>query len=239
MFNLGHQFFGLYTHNEYFDMSMCLGAGDGNPRRAAEIYAQRYAGIRLRFPDFRVVERLRDRMWTRGTFLPSNPNAGRPAADFPELQALVLEAVEAEPQISTRLLAVRFGASPTLIHKILTRNGYYPYHYQRVQEMTEGQDYDRRLNFAAGFLAQQRNDRYFNRRILWTDECTFTRSGVFNSKNFVHWADHNPRVIRQTNFQRMWSINVWAGMIGNVVVRIVLFTLYYKESKPISAIFPY
>lgn len=37
--------------------------------------------------------------------------------------------------------------------------------------------------------------------------------------NLHHWThkDHNPRLTRQRLFQRRFSVNVWAGVIGHVV----------------------
>ena len=28
---------------------------------------------------------------------------------------------------------------------------------------------------------------------FYVDECTFTRNGMFNQKNYVYWTDENPR----------------------------------------------
>ncbi|EZA59595.1 hypothetical protein X777_00264 [Ooceraea biroi] len=70
----------------------------------------------------------------------------------------------------------------------------------------------------ARFLAQCRRNVSFPDIILWTDESTFTPNGVFNCRNFLYWADENPHVVRQGAFQYRWSINVWAGIIGNQVI---------------------
>ncbi|XP_070526515.1 uncharacterized protein [Cardiocondyla obscurior] len=75
-----------------------------------------------------------------------------------------------------------------------------------------------RVNFFAGFIAQCRQNMSFCDKILWTDESTFTPNGIFNSRNRLIWADENPHAIRQGSFQYRWSINVWAGVIGNQVI---------------------
>jgi len=66
-----------------------------------------------------------------------------------------------------------------------------------------------------GLLAQCRQNALFPDRILWTDEATFTPNGVFNSHNFLLWADENPHAVRQSTFQYRWSINVWAGIVAD------------------------
>lgn len=71
-----------------------------------------------------------------------------------------------------------------------------------------------------GFLAQCRRNIFFPEMILWTDEAIFTPNGIFNSRNFLYWSDENPHIVREGAFQYRWSINVWAGVIGNQVVSV-------------------
>lgn len=69
-----------------------------------------------------------------------------------------------------------------------------------------------------GFLAQCRRNDFFPDRILWSDEATFTPNGVFNSRNFLFWAEENPHAVRERVFQYRWAINVWAGIIADRIV---------------------
>lgn len=91
--------------------------------------------------------------------------------------------------------------------------GLHPYHYQRVQELMP-EDFPARIRFSEWILRHQN----LLPKILWSDEATFTRSKAFNTKNTHFWAYENPRVVRRTNFQHKFSINLWAGMIGNVLI---------------------
>lgn len=54
--------------------------------------------------------------------------------------------------------------------------------------------------------------------ILYTDECKFDRAGVFNIHNQHVWSDENPHAIKETNIQRQFSVNLWAGIIGNRLI---------------------
>lgn len=54
--------------------------------------------------------------------------------------------------------------------------------------------------------------------ILWTDEALFTRIGLYNSRNEHYWAVSNPHVIKDSYHQVRFSVNVWAGIINNVIV---------------------
>ena len=53
--------------------------------------------------------------------------------------------------------------------------------------------------------------------ILFTDEATFTRNGINNTRNSHLWSRENPHGTVETNFQRRFSISVWCGMIGDML----------------------
>ncbi|EZA62157.1 hypothetical protein X777_06106 [Ooceraea biroi] len=54
--------------------------------------------------------------------------------------------------------------------------------------------------------------------ILWTDEATFTRRGIFSSHNSHVWAHNNPRTTRRRNFQHEFRCNVWMGMLHDLLI---------------------
>ena len=54
--------------------------------------------------------------------------------------------------------------------------------------------------------------------ILFTDEATFTRDSVNNSRNVHTWSQDNPHETIVTNFQRRFSVNVWCGVIDNRLI---------------------
>ncbi|EZA47969.1 hypothetical protein X777_14652, partial [Ooceraea biroi] len=128
----------------------------------------------------------------------------------------VLDAFHENPGTSVCRTALEFGLSRSEVQSILRQNELHPYHYQRVQQILP-RDVER-IYFCEGFLAQCRRNVSFPDIILWTDESTFTPNGVFNCRNCLYSADENPHVVRQGAFQYRWSINVWAGIIGNQVV---------------------
>lgn len=76
------------------------------------------------------------------------------------------------------------------------------------------------MTFCRYLLHTDVDDNNFLRSILWTDESRFDREGIVNYHNLHHWADksQNPHVKRQRGFQRRFSANVWAGVIGNQLI---------------------
>jgi hypothetical protein len=54
--------------------------------------------------------------------------------------------------------------------------------------------------------------------ILFTDEASFTRDGINNSRNMHKWSHKNPHGTRVTNFKRRFFVNVWCGVLGNRLI---------------------
>lgn len=88
----------------------------------------------------------------------------------------------------------------------------HPYHYQRVHALRP-QDFLPRMEFSEWI----RNHGELVPFIIWSDEATFTRGGVFNIHNHHFYAEENPRVVRRGNFQNRFSVNVWAGILNNTL----------------------
>jgi len=61
-------------------------------------------------------------------------------------------------------------------------------------------------------LEKDAADDNFFKRILWTDESTFTRDGITNLHNLHFYATDNPLLKIETKHQQRFSLNVWAGI---------------------------
>jgi hypothetical protein len=59
--------------------------------------------------------------------------------------------------------------------------------------------------------------------ILFTDEASFTRDSINNSRNMHTWSHKNLHETLVTNFQRRFSVNVWCGVFGNRLIRPFVF----------------
>jgi hypothetical protein len=53
------------------------------------------------------------------------------------------------------------------------------------------------------------------RLILYTDEATYSREGINNTRSSHCWSEENPHTTVQTNFRHCLSANVWCGIIDN------------------------
>jgi len=54
--------------------------------------------------------------------------------------------------------------------------------------------------------------------ILFTDEASYTRDGINNSRYVHTWSHEISHETRVTNFQRRFSVKVWCGVLGNRLI---------------------
>ncbi|GFW40852.1 uncharacterized protein TNCV_4369001 [Trichonephila clavipes] len=54
--------------------------------------------------------------------------------------------------------------------------------------------------------------------VLFTDEASFSREGIFNTHNSHSWAAANPHVTRTRAAQVHFLVNVWAGILGDHLI---------------------
>ncbi|KAL0860128.1 hypothetical protein ABMA27_010435 [Loxostege sticticalis] len=194
-----------YTNVDYLHMVMCYHEANYNCAEAARLYADVY-GVTVN-PRTILGAEQRFREW--GLFMPTG-DPGRPRLPV-HGEENVLEFFDRHPTASTADAAAAFNMSPMSVWRILKRDGRHPYHFTLVQEL-KSQDYAPRVQFCQWL----RRHRQCN--ILWTDESTFTRVGMFNQHNAHYWAHANPHQIRPDHFQTRFSLNVWAGVLGDQLI---------------------
>lgn len=68
-------------------------------------------------------------------------------------------------------------------------------------------------------------DPRFLENVLFTDEATFSSTGIINRQNLRIWARRNPHAMMQRDYQGRFAINVWAGIIMNEFVAPVYLPL--------------
>jgi len=122
--------------------------------------------------------------------------------------------------------SARIGVSRTREWRTLHEDGLYPFHPQPVQNLRPG-DSAMRLEFCHWL----HTNRQLLPLILFTDEATFTRNGINNTHNSHRWSHENAHGTVETNFQRRFSINVWCGMIGDMLIGPVIFRRSYDRTK--------
>lgn len=190
--------------------------------RAAEAYRAQYQG--RGHPDRNVVVDMVDRLLNYGQVMPVY-GGGRPrTARTVENTEEIIEFFEMDGTASVRNAEQQLRIPKSTVHRVLREEGLHPYHYRRVQCLHQN-DPAERLAFCENFVNRSNADPNFLRRILWTDESSFTRDGMYNTHNYHCWADENPHLIWEKSFQERWTINVWAGLIDNQLVSTQRFSI--------------
>ncbi|XP_050305585.1 uncharacterized protein LOC126742824 [Anthonomus grandis grandis] len=202
----------LFSNAEMRDMLCVYAQANFNGCEAYRRYSELYPNRRQ--PDFKIFKNLYDRLGETGTFRPKRNSARRPKVITPEQEEEILVRVAENPEISARHAAAATGVGKSSICKIFHEEGLYSYHFTPVQNLLEN-DFAPRIKFARFCRAQINADPLFLNKILFTDEATFTRRGIFNFRNKHTWALQNPHSVHERHFQHEFKINVWCGIIDN------------------------
>lgn len=203
----------VFTSEEYADIHFVYGYCNGNAVAAVREY-------RLRFPDRRLPHKdvfgaIHRRFREFG--LRNNNEQNRQVNGVNRrINNRVLQAFDANPHLSHRKAARQLNIPKSTVLKTLRRDHRKAYHLQPVQDLHPG-DAEKRLNFCDWVLNVANENPEFLRNILWTDESTFTRTGIENFHNLYVWAHENPHEIRPRSFQREFSANVWLGIMDDNV----------------------
>lgn len=205
----------LFSNEEMRDMLCVYAQTNFNGRTACRKYFEIYPHRRQ--PNHKIFKRIYDRLGETGSFRPKRDSLGRPKVITADQEEEILVRVAENPRLSTRRLKAECGVSKSSILRIFRKEGLHPYHFTPVQNLLPA-DLPRRLEFSHFFRTQQNRNPLFLNNILFTDEATFTRRGVFNFRNMHAWDMENPHLITERHFQHEFKINVWCGIIGDYVV---------------------
>jgi len=122
----------------------------------------------------------------------------------------ILEMVQRSPRLFTHRTASRIGVSRMQVWRTLHEEDLHPYHDHREQH-PEPEDPAQRMDLCHWITAHPE----LLSVILFTDEVSFTRDGINNSRNSHTWSHNNPHETSVTKFQKRFSVNVWCGLLGN------------------------
>ncbi|KAJ4438679.1 hypothetical protein ANN_14626 [Periplaneta americana] len=203
----------MYSNQELAEIHFMYGKADGNAALARRLYQERYP--QRQCPDRKTFVRLHYRLCEYGKFNSLGLGRGRSRSTTPEVQEEILEAVNmTTPSISTRRVALQVNV-PHTTDCLET--------VERVSIVSlsfalSPADYPARVRFCQWFLQQCGVNPNFPALVLFTDEAQFTRDGITNFHNQHVWAYENPRATLLSHHQVRFSLNMWAGIIGDRLV---------------------
>lgn len=121
------------------------------------------------------------------------------------------------PNQSLQHAANYFNISIKSVWNCLKKHKYKPFKLFPSQKLCPN-DFVRRRTFCEIMLGHVRDDPNFLQKIIWTDESTFSTSGMFNRKNCHFWGVDKPNTVFEIKKQGRRSLNVWCGIVGNKII---------------------
>lgn len=208
----------MYAAAEYIEMIMIYGECGRSAREAATVYRERFPN-RNQYPDHKTILNAIVRGRETGQVTPNRSEIGGPTRNVRtvENEEIVLNMFQENTTISQRVVSRQMAMSRSSVQRILKENSMHPYHYTRVQQL-KPEDYPVRRRFCEWLLNQNNGDPNFLSRVLFSDEAMFGREGCFNAHNWHVWAEENPHALFHRGFQERFSINLWAGLLGDRLV---------------------
>lgn len=129
----------------------------------------------------------------------------------------ILQSVVENPHISDRKCARSLALGKSTVQNVLAANKFKAFKPRYVQTLQE-HEYDNRSEFCFMVQGEIEIDRTFPRKILFTDEATFTTNGVVSSQNCRWWSTGNPKFRINCKNQYSRKINVWCGILNRKII---------------------
>jgi len=181
-----------------------------NTRAAVDEYRSRFLDRRI--PSRGVFSRIRQTMRDTGCLPSVAVQSEREVVPLINTRQNVLQMVQRSPRLSTRRIACRIGVSRMQVRQTLHED-LHPYHDHRVQHL-EPRDPAQRMDLCRWITAHPE----LLSVILYTDEASFTRDGINNSRNSHMWSHDNPHGTSVTKFPKRFSVKIRCGLLGNKMI---------------------
>lgn len=179
-----------FSLNEKLNIYNCFIHNNRSVALALREYKILYPNRRL--PGRKIFAKLDTNLQVHGSLVVDHRSKGRHITDE-EAQLQVLLYFMEFPTKSVRDAERDLRISRSSIHECLKINNFKPYKFLPVQELNQA-DFNARLNFCNIMMDRHFESNFFD-NVLWTDEASFSTSGMFNRKNTHYWDCSNLRKI--------------------------------------------
>jgi len=202
------------SETQRIDILIMIGCGDRirTQNQVCEMFNTKYPDTQITQSTVSRVER----KFREAGHVRDLPRSGRPSISDNKKLNVVLS-IEENPHKPTHEIALNNEMGKSSVIRILKKEKYHPYKIKLIHELNED-DSDRRLEFCETLMNICNNDRFFTRRIIFSDESTFCLNGVVNRQNYRYWSSTNPNWTIEAHTQYPQSVNVWAGIVNDRVI---------------------
>lgn len=201
----------LLTTDEKVEIIKIVGENVRSSREAAEEFNLRHP---LRQPIHHgTIARICHLFNTTGNVLKPRVHLNRRH----EEDNVILAAFNANPTTSLRNMARDLNLSVSKIWRCLKRHKLQPFKPKFLHTLEEG-DEERRLEYCLWIQGNYLNNRDFLKKVIFTDEATFSTNGVVSSQNSRYWAVENPDWVINCKRQYSQKVNVWCGIFNETII---------------------
>lgn len=207
-----------YSAEEYLNMILIYGECHQSANLALRVYRERYGETHRCPTNPRTITRAIQRIRENRRVDPDTDREGVITRRLPVWQEYqILQHFERTPTSSLRRAERLFNVHRNAIHSVLKREKWHPFKFCKVQALLPR---DRPVRVAYCQWLQQKiaESPGFLGDVLWTDESTFTRNGMWNRHNYHYWSHLNPNLCRESAHQYRFTLNVWAGIHENNII---------------------
>lgn len=174
-------------------------------REAAREFNRRHP---QRTISFKTVANINNNFNNNGNVSKSRPqHLNNPRINL-QFDEIVLQLVRDNPKLSIRKIALQLEVSQSKVWRCLKRHKMTAFKPKFLHTLEDGDEVNR-LNYCLWAQGNFLNDRDFIKKIIFTDEATFTTNGIVSSQNCRWWAVDNPKFIINCRRQYSQKVNVW------------------------------
>lgn len=214
----------IFSVEEKVEIVLIVGDNYKTYREAAEIFNNRHPGKNIHHTS---VMRIMEKFKSCGDVNNKFTNKRRKPVASEEMKLNVMLSAVEKPKLSLRKRASSLPdkIGKDTISKIFKETKFHPYKPQYIHTLKPG-DYDRRLEFCFLIQGKLEDDPFLARKIIFSDEATFTSNGTVSSQNCRWWTDSNPHFTIKTRDQYYFKTNVWCGIYKDKIIGPFFSTIY-------------
>lgn len=204
----------MLTLQQRIYLIQCYGTGEECYRAVINKFNEKYPEISISNVGAR---KLVTKFLQTGSVLDIKKSKRLLNEDDDAASVIALHSVREAPRLSLRRRAVQTEISKSHLQRIFKQNRILPFKPKFRHTLEDG-DESKRLDFCLEMGNRVLNDIGFHKRIMFSDESTFSTNGVVSSQHCRYWNETNPHFTISCRRQYFKKVNVWCAVSYNGII---------------------
>lgn len=200
-----------YSLQERVELIRLVGDGTRTFREAANEFNRRHPERNINHVTVAKINRFFDQHGTVDRLL--NQHRNRETRS----NQIIIDYFNDNPHSSLRGASRNLNISKSYIWKCLKKAGKKPFKPRFLHTLEAG-DTELRMEFCLWMQGMYLENPEFLKRIMYTDEATFTTNGVVSSQNIRLWSEDNPHWVIECKRQYSSKVNVFCGILNEKII---------------------